>query len=466
MTKTFPIRGFNLCESLLRHTPRQIQEFIHRMRQWNLNTLIAQYDYGWNRYHELLIKECVAANIEIILMTFGPRTFFKFSGWKNEYFAKDEDGRPFCHSPECELQPCGSNPEALEAFQYGAKLFFKSLPQQIKHVHMRAGDGYFFCRCPKCKNKSCREQWTPYISAFIDAAAEVAPHLKLEADIYNRRYSIPHDPTPYKKLDQMMFDTFFRNSNFALDAAVGEPLDLQVKGLIDRDEEGLTANRATCLVAKRLQQWCNFLPHHIYIHENAMRQGFFGVYQRNTHVMLKDLLFYQKLGVRGVCYEAYEPGFSFFESSFHTLAASMQDTTLAEEYIPDRQEKLASEPASNYCRGGWIQRFPLDWIEDTVERKLLEFYRRHQSSFDPRNIIDFIRYSLEHRDRLDYLYSGFTLLRMLKQKRPEICPVLSEAEEYFLAHRKPWDFMENLHCDSDPIAVVTGLITSIVNKFP
>ena len=144
----------------------------------------------------------------------------------------------------------------------------------------------------------------------------------------------------------------------------------------------------------------------------------------------------------------------------------MQDTTLAEEYIPDRQEKLASEPASNYCRGGWIQRFPLDWIEDTVERKLLEFYRRHHSSFDPRNIIDFIRYSLEHRDRLDYLYSGFTLLRMLKQKRPEICPVLSEAEEYFLAHRKLWDFMENLHCDSDPIAVVTGLITSIVNKFP
>ena len=40
----FSVRGFNPCESLLRHTPEQLRRFIRRMKQLNFNTIIIHYD--------------------------------------------------------------------------------------------------------------------------------------------------------------------------------------------------------------------------------------------------------------------------------------------------------------------------------------------------------------------------------------------------------------------------------------
>ena len=44
----FAVRGFNLCESILRHTPEQLRKFIRRMKVLRMNTLIVHSDYGWN----------------------------------------------------------------------------------------------------------------------------------------------------------------------------------------------------------------------------------------------------------------------------------------------------------------------------------------------------------------------------------------------------------------------------------
>ena len=53
MAEPFAVRGFNPCESLLRHTPEQLRRFIRRMKTLNFNTIIIHYDYGWKRYRVL-----------------------------------------------------------------------------------------------------------------------------------------------------------------------------------------------------------------------------------------------------------------------------------------------------------------------------------------------------------------------------------------------------------------------------
>ena len=136
----FEIRGFNLCESILRHTPEQLRTFIRRMKELNMNTLIVHYDYGFKRYQDIIIEECEKANVEIILMTFGPRTFLSYTPWKTDWFAKKLDGTAYTERLECDTYPCAFVPEVLEAYEYGAKQWLLSLPKEIKHVHMRAAD--------------------------------------------------------------------------------------------------------------------------------------------------------------------------------------------------------------------------------------------------------------------------------------------------------------------------------------
>ena len=106
MKELFTIRGFNPCESLLRHTPEQLRTFIRRMKQLNFNSIIIHYDYGWKRYRELILEECAKAGVEITLMTFGPRTFYRFADWKKDFLARKEDGSFFTEKLECETFPC------------------------------------------------------------------------------------------------------------------------------------------------------------------------------------------------------------------------------------------------------------------------------------------------------------------------------------------------------------------------
>jgi hypothetical protein len=81
--KQFQVRGFNPCESLLRHTPQQLTNFIRRMKNFNFNSIIIHSDYGYNRYKELIEQECSKANVEITLMVFGPRTFYSLIDYKS-----------------------------------------------------------------------------------------------------------------------------------------------------------------------------------------------------------------------------------------------------------------------------------------------------------------------------------------------------------------------------------------------
>ena len=90
----FQVRGFNPCESLLRHTPEQLSAFIRRMKTYNFNSIIIHSDYGWKRYQKLIEEECRNAGVEITLMVFCPRTFFK----KGRILGIPKNFKCFCFS--------------------------------------------------------------------------------------------------------------------------------------------------------------------------------------------------------------------------------------------------------------------------------------------------------------------------------------------------------------------------------
>ena len=124
MGKKISYCGFNMVESLLRHTPEQLEVFLNRMNTLRLNTLMVQYDYGFKHYRELLLQYCSRYGIELRLMVFGPRSFFRLADWNPDMLSRQKDGKLFTDTLECETWPCRYAPGALEQFEYGAERFF------------------------------------------------------------------------------------------------------------------------------------------------------------------------------------------------------------------------------------------------------------------------------------------------------------------------------------------------------
>ena len=73
MNRPFEIRGFNMCESLLRHTPQQLCRFLDRMKDLQFNNLIVQYDYGFRHYQEIIREKCEKYNIDVTLIAQKPK---------------------------------------------------------------------------------------------------------------------------------------------------------------------------------------------------------------------------------------------------------------------------------------------------------------------------------------------------------------------------------------------------------
>lgn len=90
MGKKISYCGFNMVESLLRHTPEQLEVFLNRMNTLRLNTLMVQYDYGFKHYRELLLQYCSRYGIELRLMVFGPRSFFRLADWNPDMLSRQK----------------------------------------------------------------------------------------------------------------------------------------------------------------------------------------------------------------------------------------------------------------------------------------------------------------------------------------------------------------------------------------
>ncbi|MBQ4329377.1 MAG: hypothetical protein IJC27_06595 [Lentisphaeria bacterium] len=453
--KDFPIRGFNPCESLLRHTPEQLTRFLRRMKEFDFNSVIIHSDYGWRRYRELIERECAACGVEITLMVFGPRTFFSLADWKSSWFAKDESGNPFTRRPECETHPCAAEADAVAGFQEGAEKYLASLPDSIKRLHMRAGDGLMFCRCPKCREIPEHEQYLPFIEAFVRAAKKVRPDLKLETDLYIRRYSIPRRHEVFGELDRVMFDTFYRHPFFPIGSTCDRCNAFAMQYAAPAGyADAVTPNE---YYLKRLKQWNSFYPGKLYIHENVMCQGYWGCPQYNTGVYLRDQQLYRELGLGGVCYEAYEPGFAAFAKSFAALAAGkeLEEAGELEKILPSTDLKVfCTDPEFPFERY-------LDPFAARIARNLATFLARGVSAKFFREVVEF---QWSNEDILDPLLVSYAAARSGWLKGSIVFDELSEPAQELISRRKLWDFMEDIPVDSDPRAVCRELIMELYNK--
>lgn len=457
--KPFSIRGFNPCESLLRHSPEQLRTFIRRMKILKMNTIIIHYDYGWKRYHELIMEECEKAGINIILMTFGPRTFLSYSDWKPRWFAKKTDGTPFTTRLECETYPCRYELEALEAYAYGARQWLSSLPPQIKHVHMRAADGLMFCQCEKCRILPDHEKWQPFVDVFTKAVLETRPDLKFETDIYVKRYNIPGNHAPFLAMSNIMYDTFYRSGRFP----IGSHSDSFNAELVQYAATELNpdADTPNSYHLNRLQEWTSTFPGKVYIHENAMGQSLLGTFQYTTDAFLKDLEIYRDLGVQGVCYEAYEPGYAGFSAMFEILARAMNGEDVS--YEPNVLEKtLVQHKIGLFCND----------LEFSIEKYIDDPFRLKQSLLFRESWLNptldlfrrYIHFAFEHEARLDPLMIDYTLAQAGPRTGKYIYKNLSAEAEDFLHRRKLWDFMEDIPLSEDPRAVCRKVIFELLEK--
>ncbi len=458
--KAFEIRGFNPCESLLRHTPEQLRTFIRRMKDLKMNTIIIHYDYGWKRYKDIIIEECEKAGVNIILMVFGPRTFLSYVDWNKKWFAKNEYGVPFFESLECGTALCPHEQGVIEAFEYGAKEWLKSLPPQVHHVHMRAADDIYYCRCEKCKNHPVYDIWQHFVDVFVKSVLETRPDLKFETDIYYKRYCIPSKPESFSKMTNVMFDTFYRHTAYPIGSSedsFNENLLLYARN----DNEPKTESSPNEYYLNKITEWTTEFPGKLYIHENAMKQNLYAVFQHGTYSYLKDMEIYRKLGVQGICYEAFEPGYSNFADMFEILSCAMNGEDV--EYTQTELEKeIAKSKMRLFCTD---PSFRIEkYISDPFELKNVDLYRRFQLDYNPRLYREYLDFVFENSDRLDLIFTGFSLANWGWKYNGFKFNNLSPEANRMLTIDKLWDFMEDIPLNEDPIKVCKDLIIELAQK--
>lgn len=462
----FAIRGFNPCESLLRHTPEQLRRFIRRMKTLDFNTLIVHYDYGWQRYKDIIIEECRNAGVNIILMTFGPRTFFSYTDWKTDWFAKNEQGESYCKRLECETYPCASNPEALEAYGYGARQWLKSLPPEIKHVHMRAADGNKTCQCPGCRNLPHHDKWQPFVDEFVEAVLDVRSDLKFETDVYIKRFNIPAEHGSFHSMTNIMYDTFFRRPIYPIgDTGFADPV-FTAHAATEKNPDAKSPNEYHL---NRLKEWSREFPGKVYIHENAMAQAYCSVFQHGTWSYVQDMETFRKLGIQGVCYEAFEPGYCNFEDMFSLLSRVMKGEEV--DYQPTELEKIVRGVSDGLGHNGgtdYAYNFSKEliekYIDDPVQRKHSLLYRDFMLKTDVPSFRAFVTFMLENKEKLDAIYSGSFAGRWgIMFKKFSFCG-LSDTASDMVRRGKLWDFMEDVPLDSDPRQICFEAINELLEK--
>lgn len=459
MNHPFEIRGFNMCESLLRHTPEQLARFLDRMAELNFNSIIVQYDYGFRHYQELIREKCQKYNIDVTLMVFGPRTFFSLSNCPAEYFALDDDGKPYCAEPECETWPCFCSTKSMEYFKRGAEIFLRELvPSWIKRVHMRSGDGVMTCCCKKCRDLMPSVGWHPYIKAFARVLKQVRPDLESESDIYIGRYDTSVAPEEYADVDCVMYDTFGHHPRIAIGDNPHPKSNWIPVNVMDVDE----FNCNSLYHFDRLSKWAARLPGKIYIHDNTMMQGLIGNFHRNTAAMMKDLRLYRKLGLRGVLFEAYEPGYKYFEQHFETLARAMEDADFAEKYQPDESEIPFHDLELNFSHTDGGTSPELLKLLPEKEREYIETCDKGMIEPTPESFRALIDYLLAHQDDVDICYIGcLAAKRDIRISKNLDFSRTSPETQKMLSFRKLWDYMEQLPDHSKARTQVIGLIKDL-----
>ena len=257
-----------------------------------------------------------------------------------------------------------------------------------------------------------------------------------------------------------MFDTFPRTPTYPL----GSALDTESKGVMRRfygsgnEPEDVSCNTA---MLQKLEEWNKAFPGQVYLHENVMKQGYVGNFQYGTLSYLEDLKTLHALGVQGICFEAFEPGYGAFADLFELLARVMRGEEVS--YTPCELDLLIREERMPWfcCK----QDFPLErYITDPFLLKSQQLYRLRPYDQSLKYFRDYMQFALENGVRIDTLAIGYNLGRSHISSGKLKFRDLSDEAQKMLHSRKLWDFMEDIPENEDPRAVCRGILEELLQK--
>ena len=192
-----------------------------------------------------------------------------------------------------------------------------------------------------------------------------------------------------------------------------------------------------------------------------MKQSLLGTFQHAAPTYLKDLEIYLRMGIEGVCYEAFEPGYSAFAGMFEILAKKLNGEDF--EYEEDELEKIL--PSTNHDVFCNDMAFPLEkYIFDPYRLKQAQLFRRFIIDYNLQVFREYAEFCLENEDDMDYIFIIYHLAKSGMNRKLFHFKGLSEPAEEMLGYRKLWDFMEKIPLSEDPRKYCKELLIEFLNK--
>ncbi len=391
----FSVRGINPCESFARHTPEMVARLIDRMGRWKMNRIIIHSEYGFERHKDLILRECGKRGIDLVYYLYDNVCFG--NAVPRTYWALDHKGKvraPYDHL-EAYNRVCASKTEGFGFYRKGVDSYLAK-HTDFRQVMFATADGGDYCQCPECSLKGPWEQVLPFFNMFFDEASD----RNRELLVYHERYEVPKDVSRIGKLNGVMYDLHSRN---------------RMSPLTDSGKK--TGNR---YLYDRLLEWRKVVSGTLYIFENMMIQGDFGVPSYSVQAYLEDLRQFKKDGIDGMIYEVYEPGIR--------------------PHLPalDVFSKAMWRPFDNFQ------------VTETADPEFQQFRRLVGNSRSTRNLeslkaLNTYLVNLPDRDRFDWLYIGFSSMKRCDAKAKSILLQTSDPQEkLFLETNKIWDFLEKV----------------------
>lgn len=463
--RPFDIRGINVCESLSRHTPAQVDRLLERLVQWQMNTLVVHPHYGFDLHAGRIRTFCADHHISLIHYLYTVLDFTPHA--PRELLAVDPDGSPYLDRVECETRLCSSNPAARRHFREGARRYFSEEVSPGDEVLLATPDGFFFCQCPRCRRLDPIAQWQPFLEIAVEEIERCGKPLVTHYIAYCGRMRPPEDMSVFEKIDAVMFDTHLRHRWLPLGAS--NPVG-QVEAFEGRFDPEAARHPINVYLLDKLREWRQAFHGRIYAFENLMIQAAFSLPQPNTPALLEDIATYRTLGIDGVIYEAFEPGITAYASQLATLSASLAGQQFP--YAPSPLESFCREIASPGDSRTRLLSYlyelecemhgPFDQcIGSPVLRELgllIRKYVPHPTLALWRTIA---RHALQHRDSLDWIYITYRLATYLPEReRPGIRTPL-QARLFTTA--KPWDFLKEME---NPQEAMLELVESLLDAEP
>lgn len=466
----FSIRGANLCESLLRHSPAQVEAFLDRMVENRLNTLIIHVAYGYNTFREQLEHGCQSREIDIVYYLQTSLLFLK--GIAPKYFAKDREGRIRTAELRNETRLCVSNHEARAAFRDAIQYYFSAFDDGLhKKLLFIDADGYLFCQCPGCEKLGAVEQWMVLYRIILEEGEQSGKDVAFWYLSYVWRYQLPKEIEIFDRVEAVLFDTHQR----CRWAAIGEEHALSVFNELEAQADPRAASiPLNSYLAERLVEWREAIKGKLVIFENLMLQGSISCPQPYTPQILRDLDFYESCKVDGFILEAFEPGIGSFTDQLARLSRALvaKPTVLpppsALEHacyqllrneVPERFNYKNQFNVLSYLTTSQFDGLELLKAEsdDPLLIDYLSLLRPFLLERSASTCAQVLEYVLAHPDRFDWIMIAFNLLRAVEP------PLQGETrmEASFLESDKLWDWMEAL---PDPITTARGLIGTMAAR--